>query len=179
MKKNIFAKTAAIVGIGTVIVFVLNRFLAFPTWIEKTYIYPGVAFLAAFAAAFGPIPGALIGFISHLLVDLTRGEIWWRWATASSVLGFVIGFLRKSYGIQEGKFGITQALVFNIVQISANILSYIFFVNTPNLFREEYMNDMTMRGFVAAAFDMAVILIFGTLILFFYSKNMAKNGKAK
>ena len=46
------------------------------------------AVLGLLAAMYGPVAGALIGFIGHTLIDLSwGGSPWWSWVIASAFTG--------------------------------------------------------------------------------------------
>ena len=174
--KIISVKTIAAIGIGTALMFVLNRFFFFPTGVFNIYVYPGIGILAAFAAIFGPLAGFLIGFIGHALVDhFAWNNIWWSWVSASALFGFAVGFFWKYYKIEESGFGIAQALLFNCVQIAANILAYVFVARALNLFMyDEPFGLLTAQGFAASGFNAAVVLILGTSLVIIYSRIRAK-----
>lgn len=71
-KKNPVVLVVAI-GIGAALFFVLGRFVSIPSPIPNTSISIQYGLLAFMAAVFGPVAGALIGFIGHFLVDLSAG----------------------------------------------------------------------------------------------------------
>ena len=180
-KRLISVKTLAAVVIGAVLMFVLNRFAAIPTGVPKTYLYPGVAILSLFAAIFGPLVGLLIGFIGHALVDLTRPDnVSWTWVIASTLYGLTTGLFWKIYRIEEGEFEVKQALVFNGVQIAANILAWVIVAPTLDiLVGREHPDKVYLQGLVAASLNAAVVLILGTLLAFGYSKTRAKAASQK
>jgi energy-coupling factor transport system substrate-specific component len=173
MKKELISgKIIAAIVIGTSLMFVLNRFLFFTTEVYNIYIYPGIGILAAFAAIFGPIAGFIIGFTGHALVDhFSWDHIWWSWATASGFFGLAVGSFWKYYKTEEGGFGIKQALIFNGVQLAANILAYVFIARSLNLFMyNEAFSLLTLQGFTASGINAVVVLILGTLLLILKSK---------
>ena len=181
-KKLISAKTFAAIGIGSVLMFVLNHFAAIPTWVPGTNFMPGMAILAAFSAIFGPVAGFFIGFAGHFLVDLTGnfGRVWWSWILSSALFGLGVGSCWKMYHTEDGVFGIKQALIFNCVQIAANILAYIFISRALSLiFYQELLSKLTLMGFVATGFNIAVVLIAGTLLIAIYTKIIQKTGSQK
>jgi len=174
-KKRISVKTVAAIGIGSALMFVLNRFAAIPTGVTNTYLYPGMAVLSLFAAIFGPLAGLLIGFIGHALVDLTRDDVSWVWVVAAALYGLVVGVFRKLYRIEEGEFEVKQALVFNGVQIAANIFAWVIIAPTLDiLFNQESPDKVYLQGLVAAFLNAAVVMILGTLLAFWYSKTRTK-----
>ena len=71
--KNSNSKTFVAVGIGAALFFVLGRFVAIPSPVPNTNISLQYAVLGLLAAMYGPVAGALIGFIGHALIDLSWG----------------------------------------------------------------------------------------------------------
>jgi len=172
----ISAKIAAAIGIGAALMFVLNRFAAIPAGVEGTYINLGIAVLAAFAAIFGPLAGFFTGLIGHFLVDLTAPwDIWWSWVISSAIFGLGVGAFWKSFKIEEGGFGVKEAVLFNGAQIIANILVWVFIARTLDLLiYKEPFGKVTLQGFVAAGVNVAVVLVVGTLLIIGYSKIRTK-----
>ena len=178
--RNIAAKTAAVIGIGTAFMFLLMRFAAIPTGIPDTNINLGIAVLAAFAAIFGPAAGFFIGFFGHTLTDLSLGGVWWSWVISSALFGLSIGSFRNFFKITEGGFGITQAFYFNGIQILTNALTWVFIARALDLLiYQEPFEKVTIQGFVAAGVNAAVVLIVGTLLIIGYIKIKAAAAKKK
>ncbi|MGO2585531.1 MAG: ECF-type riboflavin transporter substrate-binding protein, partial [Brachybacterium tyrofermentans] len=98
------------IGIGAALFFVLGRFAAIPTPIPNTSINIQYAILAVFAVLYGPLVGALAGFIGHLLIDVTGYGIWISWELASGVFGLVVGALLLKNAIADGEFGTSLAI---------------------------------------------------------------------
>ena len=179
-KKIMSVKTLLAVGIGAALMFVLNRFVSIPTTVSGTYIILGIAVLSALAAIFGPVAGFLIGFIGHALVDLSWGDVWWSWVISSALFGLTIGSCWKMYQIEEGGFGVKQAVIFNVIQIVANVLVYVFIARTLDMIMyQEPFGKVTLQGFVAAGFNSAVVLILGTPLIIAYTKIKRKAGSPK
>jgi class 3 adenylate cyclase/uncharacterized membrane protein len=181
IKVNVIITNAIAVVVGTWLMFVLWRFLSVPTHIPETNINLGIAVLAIFAAIFGPIVGCLVGFFGHLLNDLSWGSVWWGWVIASAFFGFFIGLFRKFYHIRSGTYGIVQGLIFNGVQAIANILSYVFIARILDLVFSEDMSFelISDQGFTAAAVNMVVVLVIGTIPVIGFFKNRARSDGQK
>jgi len=183
VNKSILVKSAqfaASVIIGAGLMFVLNRFISIPTGVSGTNIQLGIPILAFFAAVFGPVAGFLIGFIGHALVDLTWGGVWWSWVIASAIFGLIVGAFRNLFKIEEGKFGVTQALLFNGVQAIANIVAYVFITRILDLLMyDEPFDKITLQGFAAAGINIAAVLILGTVLAAGYSQTLTKTGHQK
>ena len=174
--KLISMKTLVVIVIGAGLMFVLFRFASISTKIENTDINFGIAILAAFAAAFGPVVGFLIGLIVHALTDFSWGGIWWSWVISSAIFGCIIGWFWKSFKIEEGGFGLKQCLTFNGIQIVTNILVWVFIARTLDMIiYDEPFGKVSLQGFTAAAINSAVVLVFGSLLCFGYSKYKSRH----
>jgi energy-coupling factor transport system substrate-specific component len=177
--KFISIKTVLGIVIGAALMFVVQHFasdIPFDTGVEGTYLNLGIAILAVFAAIFGPIAGFLIGFIGHTLVDVfAPWGISWSWVASSAIFGCIVGWFWKSYKIEEGGFGLKECLVFNGVQIVANILVWAFIARTldMSLFNEPF-SKVSQQGFAAAGYNSAVVLVLSSLLAFGYSKFRAR-----
>jgi energy-coupling factor transport system substrate-specific component len=179
-KKFLSVKTVVAIGIGAALMFVLMRFVAVPSGVPNTNLNLGIAVLSIFAAIFGPIAGFLIGFIGHTLTDLTWGGVWWTWVIADALYGLAVGFFWKLYKIEEGAFGIKQCVIFNGVQIGANLLAWGVIAPTLDiLIYQEPSDKVYPQGLVAASLNILVVLILGTLLAFGDSKTRTKAGSLK
>lgn len=103
--KQLSTKTVVAIGIGAAVFVILGRFVSIPTGIPNTQIETSYAFLALMAVLFGPIAGALIGFIGHLIKDATTFGPWWSWIIVSGVVGLLIGLISNRLKVEEGDFG--------------------------------------------------------------------------
>lgn len=170
-------RTVVAVGIGAAIMFVLMRFVAVPSGIPNTNLNLSSAVLALFAAIFGPIAGLLIGFIGHTLTDLTWGGVWWSWVIGSALFGFLIGLFRKQYRIEEGAFGLRQAVFFNCIQICVNLVVWAGVAPVLDILMfKEPANKVFVQGLTAAGLNAAVVLVLGTILAIGYSKTRTKAG---
>ena len=70
---KINVKTIVAIGIGAALFFVLGRFVAIPSPVPNVTICIQYGLLAFMAVVFGPVAGALIGFIGHTLIDFAAG----------------------------------------------------------------------------------------------------------
>ena len=181
IKNLISVKTVVAIGIGAALFFVLNRFVGIPTGIPNVNLFFGVAILAVFSAIFGPVAGFLIGFIGHMLVDLTFGwGVWWSWVICSGLLGCAIGLFFHWYKVREGGFGLRQAITFNIIQIGANAVVWGVIAPTLDiLIYAEPAQKVFLQGITAGATNAVIVLILGTLLLFGYTKTIAKSGSLR
>ena len=59
---------------------------------------------------FGPVAGALIGLIGHVLKDLIMyGSPWWSWVIVSALVGLFIGLSSNKIAIDGGEFGVKKS----------------------------------------------------------------------
>ena len=179
-KKLISVKTVVAIGIGAAIMFVLMRFVAVPSGVPNTNLNLGIVILSIFAAIFGPVAGFLIGFIGHTLTDLTWGGVWWTWVIADALYGLAVGAFWKFYRLEEKAFGVKQAVIFNCVQIVANLLAWVAIAPTLDiLIYQEPSDKVYLQGLVAGGLNIAVVLVLGTLLAIGYSKTGSKERSLK
>jgi energy-coupling factor transport system substrate-specific component len=169
-------KTVVAIGIGAAIFVVLGMYGSIPTGIPNTNLDTSYGLLSMFAAIFGPIAGLLIGLVGHALKDtFMYGSAWWSWVVCSALVGFLIGLFVKKFGVEEGKFGFKQAIIFNAVQILSNALAWYLIAPTLDvLIYGEPANKVYTQGIVAGTVNMVVMLVLGTALLYGYSATRMK-----
>jgi energy-coupling factor transport system substrate-specific component len=179
-KKIISVRTVVAIGIGSALVFVLMRFVAIPSGVPNTNLNLAAAILTIFGALFGPVAGFLVGFIGHTLTDLTWGGVWWSWVIADALYGLLIGLFWRFYRIEEGEFGLKNCLIFNAIQIAANVIAWIGVAPVLDiLIYQEPANKVFLQGLVAGGLNAAVVLILGSILAFGYAKTRVKAGSLK
>ena len=179
-KKILSVRTVVAIGIGAALMFVLMRFVAIPSGIPNTNLNLSPAITAVFAALFGPVAGLLIAFIGHTITDLTWGGVWWSWVIADAVYGLLAGLFWKLYKIEEGGFGIKNCLLFNGVQILANLIAWALVAPVLDiLIYQEPADKVFLQGLVAGSMNAAVVLVLGSLLAFGYSKTKTRAGSLK
>jgi len=169
-------RTVVAIGIGAAIFIVLGMFGSIPTGIPNTNLDTSYGLLSMMAAVFGPIAGLLIGLIGHALKDTFMfGSLWWSWIICSAVEGFLIGLFVRKFGVEEGKFGLKQAVMFNVVQILANAVCWCGLAPVLDIvIYSEPANKVFTQGLVAGAANAVVMLVIGTALLFGYSATRQK-----
>ena len=164
--KNKFSiRTIVAIGIGAAVFMILGRFGSIPSGIPNTNIETAYAYLALMAILYGPAAGFLIGLIGHGLKDL---------------VGLIIGLVWKKVRVNDGDFGIKQAILFNITQIIANVVAW--FIVAPTLDIVIYMDPakkVYLQGAIGGISNMITIGILGTLLLSTYSKTKIKTGSLR
>ena len=176
MKNDSVQKVVA-TGIGAALFFVLARFVAIPSGIPNTNIAFQYAIQAVFAVLYGPVVGCLSGFIGHVLTDMSWGGVWWTWAFATAVYGLIVGLFAKKINIKDGNFSKNEIITFVVANLIANAVSWILVAPIGDIviYKEDASLVFT-QGFVAAAGDFIFAVVIGGLLLYGYTKTIAKSG---
>lgn len=173
-------KTIVAIGIGTAIFFLLARFVSIPVF-ANTNITFQYAVLGFFAVVFGPIAGALIGLIGHILTDLSWGYgLWWSWIIVSALIGCASGFIFKKVGVEEGVFTKSDAIRFIIGTAIIHLVGWGLVAPVLDiLIYAEPANKVFTQGIIAGVSNTITTAIVGTLLLYAYSKTRTKTGSLK
>lgn len=171
-------KTVVAIGIGAAVFIILGRFGSIPSGIPNTNIETTYAFLSIMSVIFGPIAGLFIGLIGHVLKDsIFYGQIWFSWEISSGIFGLIVGILAKKINIEEGLFGVKQAIIFNVIQIFGNAIAWFLVAPTLDiLMYGEPANKVFIQGLAAGVANIVTVGVIGTILLFTYSKTRTKTG---
>jgi energy-coupling factor transport system substrate-specific component len=178
MKRMFSVKTIVATGIGAALFFVLGRFVAIPSPVPNTNISIQYGLLAFIAGVFGPIAGALAGLIGHFFIDFSYGwGIWWSWVIASAVFGCLMGLVMFRLKIDEGEFGLTGIIIFNIGQVVAHLVAWVVVAPVLDIFMyQEPANKVFLQGLTGAGINIVTTAVVGTLVCIAYSKAIPKKG---
>ena len=139
--------------------------MAIPSPVPNVNICVQYGLLAFMAAVYGPIAGALIGFIGHTLIDFSFGwGIWWSWVIASGVFGLLMGVAARKLKLEEGEMGKKGMIKFNV----ANVLYVLMF--------QEPLNKILLQSFVSTASNSLTTAIVGSLLCVAYAATKTKAG---
>lgn len=175
--KNDSVKKVVATGIGAALFFVLARFVAIPSGIPNTNIALQYGIQTVFAVLYGPVVGGLSGFIGHVLTDMSWGGVWWSWAFGTLVYGVIVGLGADKINIKSGNFGKKEIITLAIYECIANIVAWpiVAAVGDVVIYKEPFKLVLAQLA-VAAVADFACAMIVGGLLLFGYSKTIAKTG---
>ena len=182
---NINSKSAirqvVAIGIGAAIFVALTTVQIPVGFVPNTELQVRAAVLAFFAAVFGPVAGFAIGLIGHALGDaLFYGSVWWSWVFPDAVFGLLVGLFAKKYAIEEGGFAVKQAVLFNVVQIVANLISWVVIAPVLDIIiYKEPANKVFLQGVTAGVSNLVIVAILGTILAIGYSKIKTKTGSLK
>ena len=176
MKNDSVQKVVA-TGIGAALFFVLARFVAIPSGIPNTNIAFQYAVQAVFAVLYGPVVGCLSGFIGHVLTDMSWGGVWWTWAFATAVYGLIVGLFAKKINVKDGVFSTKEITTFVIANLIANAVAWILIAPIGDIviYKEDASLVFT-QGLVADLGDCLFAVVLGGILLYGYSKTVAKAG---
>ena len=177
MKKSPVTTIVAI-GIGAALFFVLGRFVSIPSPVPNTNISTQYGLLAFMAVLFGPIAGALIGFIGHALIDFSFGwGVWWSWVIASAVFGLLVGFAAKLLKMDETEMGKKGLIQFNIGQVVSHVICWGAVAPILDiLIYNEPLDKLFAQGLASGIANSVTTAIVGSLLCVAYAATKTKAG---
>ena len=176
--KKFSVKTIVAIGIGAALFFVLGRFVAIPSPVPNTTICVQYGLLAFMSVVFGPVAGALIGFIGHALIDFSYGwGVWWSWVIASGVFGLLVGFATKALKLEEGEIGKKGLIKFNIIQLVSHIICWGGVAPVLDiLIYSEPLDKLFAQGLFSGISNSVTTAIVGSLLCIAYAATQTKAG---
>ncbi len=179
--KKIGIKEVVAIGIGTALFVVLTEVQIPVFFVPNTSLQPRMAVLAFISAVFGPLVGALVGFIGHALGDaIFYGSVWWSWVFPEAAVGAGIGIFASKYAVKDGGFNTKKIIMFNFVQVVANAIAWIVVAPLLDiLIYAEPANKVFAQGAIAFVLNIVIIGILGSILLAIYSKVMGKSSSLK
>ena len=178
MKNKITVKDIVAIGIGAALFFVLGRFVAIPSPVPNTNITVQYGLLAFMSVVFGPVAGALIGFIGHALIDFSYGGgIWWSWVIASGVFGLLVGLAAKALKLNNADMGKKGLIKFNLTQLVAHLLCWMAVAPVLDVFMMgEPWDKLIAQGFMAGIGNAVTTAIVGSLLCIAYAATKTRAG---
>ena len=95
---NATVKRIGTIAAGSVLFFLLGRYVTIPSPIPTVNICVQYGLLAFLAVACGPLTGSMTGLIGHILIDLSGGRMFWSWIIATTAFGGLLGGHRPRAG---------------------------------------------------------------------------------
>ena len=150
MKMKFGIKEVVATGIGTALFVALTEVQIPLGFIPNTALQPRAALLAFLAAVFGPVVGGIVGLLG--------------------------GLFAAKYAIKDGGFEKKQIVLFNVVQVVANLAAWVIVAPVLDIvIYAEPANKVFAQGAWACLGNVIIIGILGTLIAAGYSKIGAKS----
>ena len=179
--KKFSVKTVVAIGIGAALFWVCGKFIAIPSPVPNTNITIQYGVLAFVATLFGPVAGALAGFIGHALIDATTyGSVWWSWVIASAVFGLLMGFAAGKINLEDGVFGKAEIIRFNVSQLVCHVICWGLVAPVLDiLIYQEPVEKLFAQGLVSGISNAVTTAVIGTLLCVAYAKAKPKAGSLK
>ena len=176
--KKFSVQTIVAIGIGAALFFVLGKFVAIPSPVPNTSVTTQYGLLAFMAVVFGPIAGALIGFVGHMLIDFAAGwGIWWSWVIASGVFGFLMGLAGKLLKINGGELGKKGLIKFNIAQFVSHLVCWMAVAPVLDVYMMgEPWDKLIAQGLMAGLGNSVTTAIVGSLLCIAFAGTKTKAG---
>ena len=176
--KKFSVKTIVAIGIGAALFFVLGRFVAIPSPVPNVNICVQYGLLAFMSVVFGPVAGALIGFIGHTLIDFAAGwGIWWSWVISSGVFGLLMGFAGKALKMNEAEIGKKGLIKFNVAQLVVHAICWIVLANVLDIWMySEPIDKIVVQSLFSTASNVISTAIVGSLLCVAYAATKTKAG---
>ena len=176
--KKFSVKTIVAIGIGAALFFVLGAYVKIPSPVPNTDICLQYGLLAFMAVVYGPIAGALIGFIGHTLIDFAAGwGIWWSWVIASGVFGLLVGLLAKAFKLKEDEMGKKGLVKFNIAHVVSHLVCWLAVAPVLDVYMMgETWDKLIAQGLVAAVSNSVTTAIVGSLLCVAFAATKTKAG---
>lgn len=176
-QKQVFSiKDVVAIGVGAAL-FVVIAMIPIPAPAPNTSIQLQFALQALFSVIFGPIVGFLMGVIGHAIKDAMSGGLWWTWIISSGLFGLFVGLFRKQIGDLKGEVTKKELIVFNVVQVIANLLIWGLIAPVGDvLIYHDNPNKVFLQGVVAGSVNALVVAIAGSLLLIAYARTQTKDG---
>ena len=176
--KKFSVKSIVAIGIGAALFFVLGKFVAIPSPVPNTSVTTQYGLLAFMSVVFGPIAGALIGFVGHMLIDFAAGwGIWWSWVIASGVYGLLMGLAAKILKIGDGKMDKKGLIKFNIAQAVCHLICWMAVAPVLDVYMMgEPWDKLIAQGLAAGLGNAVTTAIVGSLLCVAYAATKTKAG---
>ena len=176
--KKFSVKSIVAIGIGAALFFVLGRFVSIPSPVPNTNISVQYGLLAFLAVVYGPVAGALIGFIGHTLIDFSFGwGIWWSWVIASAVFGLLVGLSAKVLKMDETEIGKKGLIKFNLSQVVCHLVSWMVVAPVLDVYMMgEPWDKLIAQGLMAGIANAVTTAIVGSLLCVAYAATKTKAG---
>lgn len=179
--KKLSVKTIVAIGIGAALFFVCGRFISIPSPVPNTNITIQYGVLGFMAAVFGPIAGALIGFIGHALIDASWGwGVWWSWVIASAVFGLLMGIFCKKINLEDGECSKSDLVRFNVTQVLCHVVCWGLVAPVLDiLIYSEPVEKLFAQGLVSGIGNAVTTLVVGSILCLAYAKAKPAKGSLK
>ena len=175
---NATVKRIGTIAIGSVLFFLLGRYVTIPSPIPTVNICVQYGLLAFLAVVCGPLTGSMTGLIGHILIDLSGGQMFWSWILATAAFGGLLGVLANVTRLDPAHRDREMLVHFNLCQVATHVVCWAGIAPVLDiLFYNENMDTIFAEGLTAALSNAVTTAIVGSSMLAIYAVLKARRAK--
>ena len=167
---NATVKRIGTIALGSVLFFLLGRYVTIPSPIPTVNICVQYGLLAFLAVACGPLTGSMTGLIGHILIDLSGGRMFWSWIIATAAFGGLLGVLANVTRLDPAHRDREMLVHFNLCQVATHVVCWAGIAPVLDiLFYNENMDTIFAEGLTAALSNAVTTAVVGSTLLCLYA----------
>ena len=175
---NATVKRIGTIAAGSVLFFLLGRYVTIPSPIPTVNICVQYGLLAFLAVVCGPLTGSMTGLIGHILIDLSGGQMFWSWILATAAFGGLLGVLANVTRLDPAHRDREMLVHFNLCQVATHVVCWAGIAPVLDiLFYNENMDTIFAEGLTAALSNAVTTAIVGSSMLAIYAVLKARRAK--
>ena len=175
---NATVKRIGTIAAGSVLFFLLGRYVTIPSPIPTVNICVQYGLLAFLAVVCGPLTGSITGLIGHILIDLSGGQMFWSWILATAAFGGQLGVLANVTRPDPAHRDRVTLVLFNLCQVATHVVCWAGIAPVLDiLFYNENMDTIFAEGLTAALSNAVTTAIVGSSMLAIYAVLKARRAK--
>ena len=167
---NATVKRIGTIAVGSLLFFLLGRYVTIPSPIPTVNICVQYGLLAFLAVVCGPLTGSMTGLIGHILIDLSGGRMFWSWIIATSAFGGLLGVLANVTRLDPAPRDREMLVHFNLCQVATHVVCWAGIAPVLEiLLYNESMDRIFEQGLTAAVSNAVTTAIVGSSMLAIYA----------
>ena len=167
---NATVKRIGTIAAGSVLFFLLGRYVTIPSPIPTVNICVQYGLLAFLAVVCGPLTGSITGLIGHILIDLSGGQMFWSWILATAAFGGLLGVLANVTRLDPAHRDREMLVHFNLCQVATHVVCWAGIAPVLDiLFYNENMDTIFAEGLTAALSNAVTTAVVGSTLLCLYA----------
>ena len=175
---NATVKRIGTIAAGSVLFFLLGRYVTIPSPIPTVNICVQYGLLAFLAVVCGPLTGSITGLIGHILIDLSGGQMFWSWILATAAFGGLLGVLANVTRLDPAHRDREMLVHFNLCQVATHVVCWAGIAPVLDILSyNENMDTIFAEGLTAALSNAVTTAIVGSSMLAIYAVLKARRAK--
>ena len=167
---NATVKRIGTIAAGSMLFFLLGRYVTIPSPIPTVNICVQYGLLAFLAVVCGPLTGSITGLIGHILIDLSGGQMFWSWILATAAFGGLLGVLANVTRLDPAHRDREMLVHFNLCQVATHVVCWAGIAPVLDiLFYNENMDTIFAEGLTAALSNAVTTAVVGSTLLCLYA----------